>query len=168
MNRPRFRKFILITGTLLSVLIATTFVASGWWLIGIQLQNGLRISATGGSVRILANTSYPDFLFASDRRVGFRSWNEWRHDRFPAMAGAAWSQTQPVYRDIVVFPLYLLLLCIAAPVLVYSFSSVAWCMVKHRRRGRGRCMECGYLLTGLTVPRCPECGTSFEPKGEAP
>jgi hypothetical protein len=27
-----------------------------------------------------------------------------------------------------------------------------------RRRRRGLCVRCGYNLTGLTEPRCPECG----------
>ncbi len=27
-----------------------------------------------------------------------------------------------------------------------------------RRRKRGLCVHCGYNLTGLTEPRCPECG----------
>ena len=27
----------------------------------------------------------------------------------------------------------------------------------------GRCDECGYRLRGLTVTRCPECGTEFNP-----
>lgn len=26
----------------------------------------------------------------------------------------------------------------------------------------GQCSKCGYLLRGLTVPRCPECGTPFD------
>lgn len=26
------------------------------------------------------------------------------------------------------------------------------------------CRNCGYLLRGLVVPRCPECGTEFDPK----
>ena len=26
------------------------------------------------------------------------------------------------------------------------------------------CIECGYNLTGLSVPRCPECGSSFDPE----
>ena len=31
----------------------------------------------------------------------------------------------------------------------------------------GHC-RCGYNLTGLPEPRCPECGQPFEPKGDAP
>jgi len=27
---------------------------------------------------------------------------------------------------------------------------------------RTRCQGCGYLLTGLTEPRCPECGRAFD------
>ena len=30
----------------------------------------------------------------------------------------------------------------------------------HRRR-RNRCVRCGYNLTGLTEPRCPECGNKW-------
>lgn len=30
------------------------------------------------------------------------------------------------------------------------------------------CLNCNYNLTGLTEPRCPECGQPFEPKGDAP
>ena len=32
-----------------------------------------------------------------------------------------------------------------------------------RRRRQGLCVKCGYNLTGLTEPRCPECGTEFDP-----
>jgi len=27
-----------------------------------------------------------------------------------------------------------------------------------------RCRVCGYILYGLPQPRCPECGTGFDPK----
>ena len=30
---------------------------------------------------------------------------------------------------------------------------------------RGHCSQCGYNLTGLPEPRCPECGTAFEAGG---
>ena len=28
---------------------------------------------------------------------------------------------------------------------------------------KAKCIECGYLLRGLVVARCPECGTGFDP-----
>ena len=31
------------------------------------------------------------------------------------------------------------------------------------RRLEGKCVRCGYMLRGLTEPRCPECGTAFNP-----
>ncbi len=34
------------------------------------------------------------------------------------------------------------------------------------RRADGICLQCGYDLTGLTEPRCPECGTPFEPSDQ--
>jgi len=30
-----------------------------------------------------------------------------------------------------------------------------------RRKNRNECLECGYNLTGLVEPRCPECGTAI-------
>jgi hypothetical protein len=36
-----------------------------------------------------------------------------------------------------------------------------------RERGIHTCVKCGYLLRGLSEPRCPECGTPFDPNGEA-
>lgn len=31
------------------------------------------------------------------------------------------------------------------------------------RQVEGRCVNCGYSLHQLSEPRCPECGTAFEP-----
>jgi hypothetical protein len=31
------------------------------------------------------------------------------------------------------------------------------------RLRNGRCPNCNYLLKGLSSPRCPECGTEFDP-----
>lgn len=33
-----------------------------------------------------------------------------------------------------------------------------------RRKKRNECLECGYNLTGLVEPRCPECGTRIIPE----
>ncbi len=35
---------------------------------------------------------------------------------------------------------------------------------KGTRNDGPRCGACGYNLTGLTEPRCPECGTGYTPK----
>jgi hypothetical protein len=37
-------------------------------------------------------------------------------------------------------------------------------LVPWRRRRHGLCVRCGYSLRGLPEPRCPECGTPFDPK----
>lgn len=34
-------------------------------------------------------------------------------------------------------------------------------------RGYPTCVQCGYNLTGLVEPRCPECGTGFTPESVA-
>ena len=35
--------------------------------------------------------------------------------------------------------------------------------VRHRRLREGHCQQCAHNLTGLTEPKCPECGTDFNP-----
>jgi hypothetical protein len=54
----------------------------------------------------------------------------------------------PVWCAVVLFAAYPLATFISGPVRRY------------RRRRRGLCTRCGYNLTGLTEPRCPECGTT--------
>ena len=48
------------------------------------------------------------------------------------------------------------------PLLAFSiYPAVAFIrgpLRRRRRRKRGLCVKCGYNLTGLPEPRCPECG----------
>ena len=56
---------------------------------------------------------------------------------------------------------------IGVPIALWA---VARELAREQQRGRareGRCIHCGYSLTGLTELRCPECGQPFEPKGDA-
>lgn len=53
-----------------------------------------------------------------------------------------------------------------APLLAYPAIAVvrdrADRCLRRSRRKRGLCVECGYNLTGLPEPRCPECGTAIK------
>jgi hypothetical protein len=100
----------------------------------------------------------------------------------------------PLYRTVIVFVISLFFLSwlglyllpdffdSGAPVLYSTIAAIAlWggaallaameyrlCSRLLRRNDGSRCRRCGYSLTGLTEPRCPECGQPFEPKGDAP
>ena len=61
-----------------------------------------------------------------------------------------------------------------AGALTFTAGIVFWCRVataifESGLRFDNRCIRCGYNLTGLPEPRCPECGRPFEPaEGDAP
>ena len=67
--------------------------------------------------------------------------------------------TDELYRDLV-FPCWV-------PVLLFStWPIIAFIRGPYRRAGqraKGFCYKCGYNLTGLIEPRCPECGTPMSP-----
>ena len=54
-----------------------------------------------------------------------------------------------------VLPTWMFLLVALIPTLV------AWRRLC-RKHPPGHCLTCGYNLTGLPEPRCPECGTLFD------
>ena len=59
------------------------------------------------------------------------------------------------------FPFWALVILLAIyPTLAFACGPLR----RHRRRKRGLCVRCGYNLTGLMEPRCPECGTEITPR----
>ena len=52
-----------------------------------------------------------------------------------------------------------------APMLLFATlptCDVGLAVRRRKRRKLGLCIGCGYELTGLTEPRCPECNTPFD------
>lgn len=62
---------------------------------------------------------------------------------------------------------FLLLACFSIVLTVLLTPTVLAMAIRELRDGvrakSGLCVECGYNLTGLRDPRCPECGTPFDP-----
>jgi hypothetical protein len=60
---------------------------------------------------------------------------------------------------------YVPFLCVGVP---YVLGLIAGTIVASRRMPREErpweCEGCGYLLVGLSEPRCPECGRGFDPR----
>ena len=48
-----------------------------------------------------------------------------------------------------------------------GFAALAIWLLRRDRHASGHCHRCGYNLTGLPEPRCPECGEPFEAKSDA-
>jgi hypothetical protein len=110
----------------------------------------LRVAVSGGTLHLNRwNSNAPRRVPASRR---------WRLLRFSFVTGA-YTGTKPPYSFwLLEVPLWCPIVLFAAyPVLAFIRGPVR----RYRRRKRGLCTRCGYNLTGLTEPRCPECGTGF-------
>ena len=150
MPRRRLRKFTLWTGTLLCVLIAAAFVVSGWWSVWGRFP-GLWLGIGSGDLMLFTDADLT------------RSAIEWTVMQY---GWSAHGQEFQVDWNLVslsssskTVPLWFLFAAVAIPtLLVWRF----W--PKPVKPGHCRC---GYDLTGLPEPRCPECGKPFEAKGDA-
>ena len=74
-----------------------------------------------------------------------------------AKPGTIWDDVSLVLGVVMILAFALLVVC---PSLLVARQTVD--AVKTLRDER-RCKHCGYLLQGLPEPRCPECGTPFDP-----
>ncbi len=142
MNRRRLRKFILITGTALCLLIATASVASGWWEAYLNLKDGPLLGLSAGLV----------YFSAEPGRGPNPGWIKSRDE-----LAVVWWPRYPIKwepnRHTIACPLWLLLATVAIPTLL------VWRLAP--KFPRGHCRRCGYNLKGLTEARCPECGQTF-------
>jgi hypothetical protein len=59
---------------------------------------------------------------------------------------------------------YVPFLCVGVPYVIGLTAATVWASRRMPRRERPwECEGCGYLLVGLSEPRCPECGLGFDP-----
>jgi hypothetical protein len=140
--RRRLRTFTLRTGTLLCLLITVAFVVSGFCSFGIDIKGGPLVWVLAGTVWFgLDDMRGAQVVFFRPRQFPRWLWLTF-----------GWSPWVGV-------PLVAILLAVAVPTLL------VWRFVP--KFPPGHCRRCGYNLKGLTQPRCPECGASFELKGDA-
>ena len=72
----------------------------------------------------------------------------------------AWSDGSFLKRVSLRSPYWFVFLLLTFCVSCYSWF---WIYRPYSRLRSGKCLSCGYNLHGLTEPRCPECGTPFDP-----
>lgn len=107
-----------------------------------------------GSARVEWHWAFSQACFVPPcwRDGQFFSW--WWHyaenTRWPDMTLVTSRVTQILFPVWVLPPLFLLY-----PGIVFIRGPVR----RWRRKRKGLCLKCGYDLTGLASPRCPECGT---------
>ena len=136
MIRRRLRKFILRIGTLLCVLIAAAFVASGWWSVAVRMSPHGFWAVTHGAVTVCSwKVRLQVGLETAGHEFSLSEWNLWD----------VWDAG-----GLYVIPLYAPFLGVAVPtLLVWRF----W-----PKPGRPGHCRCGYNLRGNTSGVCPECG----------
>jgi hypothetical protein len=73
------------------------------------------------------------------------------------------STNQPINAPKVTFDYRVRILWISKPAVISAFILAAILFlrapfIRRRRKRRNQCLQCGYDLTALTSPKCPECG----------
>jgi len=82
-------------------------------------------------------------------------------------AGVIWLLAEPgqglTQGHELAFMVTILTALITSVLVVMGATSVQAALAVIALQDDRRCEKCGYFLIGLTVPRCPECGTPFDP-----
>lgn len=145
------RKFIMIVLISASAVTACTWAWTRAWdgVIGGW-------SLHFGDVT-LKNAGYGDVSLAFGKRPGSR----WRPNRFSEIGGFGYA-TGLGYSYIKA-PFWFLFCVFGAYPLFVLFGARRRRKISRMRQLAGLCTQCGYNLTGLPEPRCPECSAVIYP-----
>lgn len=79
----------------------------------------------------------------------------------PTLAGRSWLQAQGVYESDTFYALRVLIIAGVSSSLSLAGFVVLTRIGRGTPDGHTRCGSCGYILKGLTEPRCSECGVAI-------
>ena len=173
------RKTIIVVLTLGAVLMGAIWVASvisaDRCLFDLRIKEHaqLALRVERGAVVIVYSKSASLGQVVSNWHLGHRRFHLYRGlVELPVICGKGFippaisgGNSGANYRASLTLMLGLIAPCWAAFVLLGFYPTLAFIrgpLRRRRRRKRGLCVKCGYNLTGLPEPRCPECGTTFE------
>ena len=171
-------KAIIAVLTLATIAAFVLFVSSYWCSIAwdgfTHTGRWFRVAASAGQIELLSPSG---LLPQSVRNLQARYGPHHPDSRWRLQAGDLWPPARhldltfgdgaratapPVLYNFArqhAIPLWVPVLIFAAcPGAAFACGSVR----RWRRRRRGRCLECGYNLTGNVSGVCPECGVSVE------
>lgn len=157
------------------VVLAAMLVLGNWWSLRYQGHRwGFKLARSGGLVHFAGTEEHLYFYITPDGNIVRTDENTTEWDVIPGDAlswkfafrtrfkqkGGIDLGNPDIQTSYLRIPPWALVLPVAIP--------TAWCWRRDRRHPPGHCAECGYDLTGLTEPRCPECNREFDPKTEEP
>ena len=155
----RHRGLRAASGLLVALLLVTSLF-SIFWFIGYR-DPGLRYDWFFSQGSFHVRTYSPNWwrgniCFSQCMDPGFNMYEGWRSRVSPFYTLLPLITREPGRRYVGI-PLHLPMVVLSAVALypMLPFVRRRW------RRKRNLCVVCGYNLTGLTEPRCPECGTEF-------
>ena len=149
----RMRASAKWTGIVCCVVLATAWLATPWWTVGYSWRSRHVVSLRGGRFTWVNSKFVGSGAFAHRERFPRLDWDL-------AMNLSSITASPYIYAPILYLPLWI-------PLVATGAANLVWCHFV-RRFPFGCCQRCGYNLTGLPEPRCPECGKPFEAKGDAP